>query len=221
MGAYRQTFDAGKYDRKIRQTLPFYEEFYRQAAELAGTVFERAVDWLDVGCGTGQMGRVALDSIPVRRLVCCDTSEEMLGLARERLGDAAEFAACDARRLPYAEAFDVVTAVQVFHYLQPQERRAAVEGCRKALREGGLFISFENIAPCTDMGRDVCLERWKRYQMAQGKSPEESGKHIARYGKDYFPITAEAHLRLLRDCGFKAAELLWLSNMQLGVWAVK
>ena len=48
--------------------------------------------------------------------------------------------------------------------------------------------------------------------------PEECGKHIDRYGKDYFPISLSENMELVRNCGFKAVEILWLSNMQVGIW---
>lgn len=71
------------------------------------------------------------------------------------------------------------------------------------------------------IGKSVYLEKWKRYQMSQGKSIEESERHIERYGKDYFPITLEEHLKLMRNCGFRVVEILWLSNMQAGIWGMK
>lgn len=119
------------------------------------------------------------------------------------------------------DEFDVITAIQVNHYLQIEERKTALKKYYKALKENGLFISFENFSPFTEIGRIVYLEKWKRYQLEQGKSLEESKKHIERYGKDYFPITLEEQLTLMRNCGFRAVEILWLSNMQVGIWGVK
>ena len=67
----------------------------------------------------------------------------------------------------------------------------------------------------------VYLEKWKSYQMKQGKSLDESQKHINRYGKDYFPISLSENMALMEACGFKAVEILWLSNMQVGLWGIK
>lgn len=93
--------------------------------------------------------------------------------------------------------------------------------CYDALKDNGLFISFENFAPFTDVGKSVYLEKWSRYQLKQGKSLEECKAHIERYGKDYFPITLSEHMELMQNCGFKAAEILRLSNMQVGLWGMK
>ncbi|MBQ7174735.1 MAG: class I SAM-dependent methyltransferase [Lachnospiraceae bacterium] len=215
-------FDSSEYDRKILQTLPFYEEFYRQTADLVRTVCGFPSSWLDVGCGTGKMGSEAYEHFDPKRFVFCDLSEGMVGVARKHFQkESAEFLVCDARELPFENEFDVVTAIQVFHFFHEDGRKKAVDACYKALRESGIFVTFENVAPFTETGRDVHLARWKNFQIKQGKSPEESEKHIARYEKDYFPITVEAHLNLLRESGFQTAEVFWLSYMQAGFWGRK
>ncbi len=115
----------------------------------------------------------------------------------------------------------VITAIQVNHYLRIDERRIALKKCYEALKDNGVFISFENFAPFTNLGKYVYLEKWKKYQMKQGKSFEECQKHINRYEKDYFPISLSENLEQMRNCGFKAVEILWLSNMQVGLWGIK
>jgi tRNA (cmo5U34)-methyltransferase len=54
-----------------------------------------------------------------------------------------------------------------------------------------------------------------------GKSQEEVDKHLARFGVEYFPITIEDHLKLLKETGFKNVELFWCSYMQAGFYGIK
>ena len=42
------------------------------------------------------------------------------------------------------------------------------------------------------------LDRWKMYQIRSQKSSKEAESHINRYGSEYFPITIEEHMELLR-----------------------
>ena len=216
-------FSSREYDQKIKQTLPFYEDYYTQALELVKTVCHSSVNWLDVGCGTGKMGSVVFDhDINLNRFVFCDSSKEMIQISKERFHSAnTEFHVCDIRDLPFTDEFDVITAIQVFHYFQAADRKKVLKRCYEALKEKGLLISFENFAPFTSVGETIGLERWKRYQIEQGKTPEEAGKHIKRYGIEYYPVTVEENLNLMRNCGFSTVELLWLSNMQVGVWGMK
>lgn len=222
MNDNKSAFDSSEYDRKIKQTLPYYNEFYKQVIDLVKIFQNSAVSWLDIGCGTGKMASFAYKNIELEKFVFCDSSDEMIRTAKGRFSYSnARFSVCDVQNLAYISEFDVITAIQVNHYLQIDERKIALKRCYEALKENGLFISFENFSPFTDIGKSVYLEKWKRYQMRQGKSLEESGKHIERYGKDYFPLTLEEHLKLMQNCGFKAVEILWLSNMQVGFWGMK
>ena len=215
-------FSSSEYDIKIKQTLPYYDDFYEQVIKLVKVHNSKDLAWLDVGCGTGKRGSVAFENLELQKFVFCDCSEEMIQIVQNSFKDKkAEFLVSDVQKISYIEEFDVVTAIQVNHYLYKDERRTALQKCYEALKENGLFISFENFAPFTDLGKSLYLEKWRNYQISQGKSPEESEKHIQRYGKDYFPITLTEHMELMQECGFKVVEILWLSNMQVGIWGMK
>ena len=215
-------FNAMEYDNKIKQTLPHYDEFYKQVIELVKTFHIGAVRWLDVGCGTGKMGSVAFENVALEKFVFSDCSEKMIKIVKERFDfENTEFVVCDAKELDYVNEFDVITAIQVNHYMNETSRKAALMKYYAALKNNGLFISFENFAPFTDLGKSIYLERWKRYQLEQGKSLEECNKHIERYGKEYFPISLSENIELMKNCGFKIVEILWLSNMQVGIWGIK
>jgi tRNA (cmo5U34)-methyltransferase len=89
------------------------------------------------------------------------------------------------------------------------------------LENGGLFITFENIKPSTDAGRRIGLERWGRWQQNAGRSAPAVAEHLKRFNTEYFPITVDEHLSLLRSRGFQSFELFWFSQMQAGFYAVK
>ncbi len=222
MNDNKSAFSSTEYDRKIKQTLPYYDEFYEQVIELVKIFNHNAVRWLDIGCGTGKMGSIAFENLELERFVFRDSSDEMIKIAKERFKSSnAEFSVSDLKNLAYANEFNVITAIQVNHYLYLDERKIALQNVYEALENNGLFICFENFAPFTDLGKTVYLEKWKRYQMKKGKKLEECESHIKRYGKDYFPISISDNIELMRNCGFKAVEILWLSNMQVGLWEIK
>lgn len=213
-------FSSEEYDEKIKQTLPYYEEFYKQIADAVGTYFDRKVAWLDVGCGVGKMAELGLELS--YRFALCDISADMLEAARARVvSGKAEFILSSAQEIEYENEFDVVTAIQTFHYLPPEKRKKAVRKCYRALKPKGMFITFENFAPDTGCGKRLYLERWKRYQIERGRSERESRNHILRYGKDYFPITIDEHKKVMKESGFEAVELLWCSYMQAGFIGIK
>lgn len=222
MNDNKSAFNSNDYDRKIKQTLPYYDEFYKQVIELVKIFYHDTIRWLDIGCGTGKMGSVAFENVELKEFIFCDSSDEMIKIVKKRFSSHnTKFSVCDVQNLAYINVFDVITAIQVNHYLQVNERKIALKKCYKALKDNGLYISFENFAPLTDLGKSIYLEKWKRYQIKQGNSLEECEKHIERYEKDYFPIPLSENIELMRNCGFKVVEILWLSNMQVGFWGMK
>ena len=161
------------YDRHVRQTIPFYETMHREAVDLVHRAMPGASCWLDTGCGTGYLVELALPLFPQTQFLLADPSTPMLEQAARRFQDL------DASRLRFLDPVtsqdllshldgavpQVVTAMQVHHYLQPSERRRAVEACYRVLADDGLFVTFENIAPRTDAGIRLGLDRWGRFQI--------------------------------------------------------
>ena len=80
-------FNAKEYDTKIKQTLPYYDEFYQQVVDFAKRCNPNAVNWLDVGCGTGRMAEIAFQNMKIEKFTFCDCSSEMLEIAKERCSE--------------------------------------------------------------------------------------------------------------------------------------
>ena len=145
-----------------------------------------------------------------------------LAEAKEKLSGAdIRYFNISSQQLSFESEFDVVTAVQSHHYLQPEERTEAVSKCYHALRENGVFITFENIRMSADSSDAIALSRWAQFLTDHGNSKEDVQMHLNRRGVEVFPITIEEHIRLLRECGFRSVDLLWTSYLQAGLWAVK
>lgn len=215
-------FSPGEYDEKIRATLPYYQEFYRQVVDVVKALDYPSLSWLDLGCGTGTMGEAVFSAFALERFVFWDQSPEMIIIAKSRFAKTnAEFVTASLLDLHCREEFNVITAIQVNHYLHPEERKKAVANCYQALQPGGVFFTFENFAPNSQRGQQLALKRWDAYQTTQGRSPQQVQQHLSRYGTEYFPIPISEHLQLLQDSGFQMAELLWLSYLQVGLFGIK
>lgn len=216
------TFNSGEYDRKIRQTIPYYEEFYKQVIDLLKVQKPENLLWLDVGCGTGKMAEMAFSNLDIRRFVFVDESENMIKIAKERFGETkSEFKVCNILDISYAEEFDVVTAIQVNHYFNKEEKIVALKKYYSALKYHGIYIGFENFRPYTECGIQLGLEKWKAYQLSCGKTAKECQEHINRFDTAYFPVSISEHLEILKLAGFDVAEILWVSNMQAGIYGIK
>lgn len=223
MKNHKAAFSAENYDRDILNTIPYYDEVYNQIADVVSTAcFNKSVSWLDIGCGTGKMVKVAFEKSNVEKMICTDISSAMLGEARQKIGfSSVQFLKLPIEEINYDSQFDVITSILVNHYMTYEERMIAVRNCYHALKEKGIFITFENFAPCDEAMKNLYLKRWGKYQYSKGKSIEECEKHLSRYNTEYFPITIQEQIKILRDCGFMSVEIFWCSYMQVGILARK
>lgn len=198
----KSAFKADEYDDNIKRVIPYYEDIYAQTADIVNKYVQSSVSWLDVGCGTGKMGSIAFKAADIEKFAFCDSSSEMIETVKKRFDfPESEFIIADIRELNYANEFDVVTAIQVNHYFEWEDRITAVKKCFNALKNGGIFISFENFAPYSNIGEKLFLDRWRSYQLNHGRSRRECEQHIGRYKREYFPITLSEHtnVRKMQD----------------------
>ena len=134
-------FCASEYDKEIRKVLPYYEDFYKQVVDIAKIQFDRPVTWLDIGCGTGKMADAAFKAVNIDKFVFCDNSERMLEIARNRFKNTrTQFILSSFLDLQLTIPFDVITAIQVFHYFQKEDRIKAIKKCYDNLSSNGIFI---------------------------------------------------------------------------------
>lgn len=219
---YKQAFLPEEYDKSIVATLPYYEEYFKEIADIVTSFFQAPIIWLDIGCGTGKMARIAVENPRVENIVCCDNSPQMLRLVKERIcSPRVEFLEISVHGLKYDSKFDVITAILLNHYFRYEDRIISIKNCYNALKKNGLFFTVENFAPNSDVMKNLYLERWKIYQQNNGKNEEECENHIHRYNTAYFPITIMEQIHLLQECGFKDVEVFWCSYMQVGILGIK
>ena len=107
------------------------------ASEVLGRVAGIAPDAtvLDVGCGTGRVTEALLALVPRGRVLALDASQEMVALARRRLGDRAEVWCQDVLDLDLDEPVDAFVSTATLHWVTDHDRLWA--RLARALRPGG------------------------------------------------------------------------------------
>jgi SAM-dependent methyltransferase len=99
-------------------------------------------DWLDIGCGTGALSQVILESASPRRVTGVDPSDRFVSFARHRVTDPrATFRVGEAQKLPVADgSFDATVAGLVINFVPDQAK--AVGEMRRATRPGGIVAAY-------------------------------------------------------------------------------
>lgn len=216
------------YDARISLILPYYSSFHQEIINFVKSLPSSPKVWMDTGCGTGSLVNKAIEEFPYTKFLLLDPSEEMLVQAKEKLS-AYPSAKVQFLKVSPTQEFsqeleekpDVITAIQCHHYLSREGRARAASKCYSLLKEGGIYITFENIRPLTEEGVTIGKRYWGDFQSTHGRNDEEIQKYLERFDTEYFPITVEEHLKLLRETGFRAVELFWYSYMQAGFYCIK
>ncbi|HET9076938.1 MAG TPA: class I SAM-dependent methyltransferase [Acidimicrobiales bacterium] len=118
---------------------PEYEE---QILPLLAAELQGASRVLDVGCGEGQVGRLAARLPGVELVVGVDPTAAQVAEARAR-GGGVLVGRCDASALPFSgKSFDAVVACLVFEHIEAVD--AAISELGRVLRPGGRFLFLLN-----------------------------------------------------------------------------
>ena len=218
----RSAYGSSEYDEHIVNVLPYYREYHDQIIDQVRAYKQDAVDWLDTGCGTGTLAARVLEKEQNVRFTLCDPSEKMLDVAKKKLKDKnVRFVNAASHELAFESEYDVITAVQCHHYYKTEEREEAVLNCYRALRDGGIFITFENIRMSSETSDAIAMKRWVNFLRDHGNSEQDIKMQIDRRGVETFPITVEEHIDLLKRSGFRSLDILWASYLQAGFVAIK
>lgn len=212
------------YDVQVRKTLPYYDSFHEESLNIIKATHIKPKNWLDTGCGTGTLAQKTIAQFPDVHFVLADPSMQMLDLAKAKLASFknVEFIEAPTEKLTDLNTrFDVITAIQSHHYSDTAKRQQATKVCYNLLNPNGIYVTFENTRPFTEKGTAIGKENWKNFQIKSGRDPATAEAHMKRFGTEYYPITVEEHLALLRETGFRVVELLWYAYMQSGYYCIK
>lgn len=132
-----QWTDAQAYDH-------FMGRWSRTAARefLSWLGLQNGLRWLDVGCGTGALSDVILQTVQPAALTCVDPSSALLDEARARLGNApVQIVPGDAMCLPFPhQSFDVAVSGLVLNFVPDAPRM--IKEMKRVVRAGGYIGSY-------------------------------------------------------------------------------
>ncbi len=115
-------------------------EYVEQILPLAARELDGAASVLDIGCGDGQVSRLAASLGAT--VTGIDPTWNCVSVAAERGGGAA-YARAGAAALPFADAtFDTAVACLVFEHIDDVD--AAIAEVARVVRPGGRFLFFLN-----------------------------------------------------------------------------
>lgn len=162
-----QGFEAGAFEvlAEIEETNFWFKARNRLFQGLLQTYFPQACSLLEIGCGNGIVLKRFESARQWSRLVGSELHPEGLTTARERLNGSTELLQMDARRVPFANEFDVIGAFDVIEHIEEDE--TVLAEMRKALRQqGGVIIAVPQ-HPSLWSPADEYAKHVRRYQRGE------------------------------------------------------
>jgi len=198
----RAVFDATAltYDRDRMKLIPGHQAFYAAALELIPTDAMRIVE---LGAGSGLFSTMLRAAFPEAHLTLIDFSENMLTLARNRLGNDPHltFSLADYTIEPLPANSDAVVSSLSIHHLEDERKRALLDPIYTALTPGGIFINADHIAGPTPELEEIYQLRWLADVRADGATEQQIADSLFRQQEDRrTPVSTQ--LVWLRDAGF-------------------
>jgi len=186
------SWDAGAYDRSSAPQQSWASDVLARLGHVApdATV-------LDVGCGTGRVTEALVALVPRGRVLAIDQSEEMVALARRRLGSRAKVWRQDVLDLELEDPVDVIVSTAALHWVVGHDR--LWQRLAEALRPGGALE-----VQCGGAG-NIARVREVIDAVAQAGFPE-----LAGWSPWTFAAPAETERRM-REAGFTAIRC-WLQE---------
>lgn len=155
---------------------------------------------LDAGCGTGRITAELVERLPRGRVIAVDGSEAMVGKARERLGDRADYLVSDLLELDLEEPVDLVFSTATLHWIADHDR--LFRQLRSVLRPGGRLV-----AQCGGKGNVAAHTE----AIAAVAADPDYARHLTKArGLWNFASPEETESRL-RDAGFDEVRC-WLQD---------
>jgi tRNA (cmo5U34)-methyltransferase len=212
----RAVFDAtaATYDRDRMKLIPGHEAFYAAALELIPT---DALHIVELGAGSGLFSAMLRAAFPEAHLTLIDFSENMLALARNRLGNDPHitFSLADYTTEPLPANSDAIVSSLSIHHLEDERKHALLRPIFTALSPGGLFINADHIAGPTPELEEIYQLRWLADVRAEGATEQQIADSLYRQQEDRrTPVATQ--LAWLREAGFTNVDC-WYKHSSFAV----
>lgn len=192
---------ARDYDAAIRTYIGGYQEMI---AEVVGLV---SGDVIDLGAGTGALAQAVLAK-PGTRVTLVDIDPAMLAVARERVGEGAQYV--NATFMDGLVPCDAVVASLALHHVADLDaKRELYRRIHSVLRPGGVLAIADITLHDDGPARSRMVDAWAAAMAEHGIARAEADALFAKWATEdrYYSLAQE--LTLLREAGFVAPECFW------------
>jgi len=212
----------GEYDRDIVLSIPFHREIHDSITAFLKATYKpnENINVLELGPGTGLTTAFIRRALPSAHLRLIDFSENMLDMAKKRLGsnnieyELADYSTSDLEH----NAYDLVASVIGLHH--QEDPRPLFNKISNSLRLGGHFI-FGDLVTYQDKRRAALNDAYHYHHLVENMSGSEDcdekrleeWAYHHKYLNQLVPV--ETLTAWLQECGFSVEQKFLQMNTSL------
>ena len=203
--------EAGVFDSHVIKAVPYYAQMLE--ALISNITFEkgRVFSAVDIGSGTGTLAYLLKKRFPNTKIKCVDFSPKMLEAAKQKLKgfEGITFEQADIYNYSFKDNIDAVVSSLALHHLGTDaDKKRFQEKSFEALNSEGIFINADIILATDEKRQQVCLEKWKEFNM-QSMTDEQIYDTTHKYKTEDRPAVLMNEIENLRSIGFRSVEVFW------------
>ncbi len=209
-------------ERRMSMRVTGYNELRSKVPEIIREHDSDPKIWLDTGCGTGAVIRDSIKDFSKTQFVLADPSSENIEECKKVMNGEQRclYVNNPTDKLNFGdETLDVITAILCHHYYQGDGRRIATENCFRMLKKHAIYVTVEHVRYDEDQEKMDSL--WKSNMLKQGLPEEFADEMLSRRYHEFYPLTEEEFISMLKDVGFSQVEVFWKTCSDIGIKAVK
>jgi len=202
--------EAEEYDVIIQKLIPYYNQMIDALVSVIPFSKENTFSVIDLGCGTGTISKAVKNKFPNVNIACVDISENMLEIAKNKIGGNVNCIQADFNSFNFPQKYDLIVSSLALHHLENDNDK--LEFYRKihsSLNQGGIFINIDIVLGGNDFIQDLYMKKWREFMEKSVSSEEIDGKWLPNYYAEDRPAKLTAHLNMLKECGFTDIDVIY------------
>jgi tRNA (cmo5U34)-methyltransferase len=208
----KQHFEAAAldFDRNVLRIIPHYEDMLQAVIRSIPFGHSAPISVLDVGCGTGRLGQLILETFSEANLICLDFSERMVETAKAKLAgyERVDYVVQDFRDYEFGQSFNVVVSSLALHHLPTDEKRKFYERVHGCLCPGGCFYNADLVLGNGKHLQSLYMNTWETF-LEQQLDAEEIQKTLQLFYEEDQPDVLADQLLWLSEIGYTNVDVPW------------
>ena len=167
---------------------------------------------LELGCGTGNLSTLLVDSFANSQVTLVDVSTESLQTCRQRLPSDPRLRYLDAdfRDLVFDDSrFDLVISSIAIHHLRSDEKKTLFGRIHRWLAEDGVFAYADQHAGATEALNQKHINLWRSLSESAGSTAAEWKMWMDHQREHDHHDTLLDQVDWLRESGFNLIDCPW------------